>query len=161
MPTCRVPTAAEVRGWDIDIGPDGRLIGIGSPEDNFASAGRICQLDGFNIVRFGRDEGADGLSLVPPFSDTAGYQALPSGQMSNIVEIQLTLKSTGAKEYADISRKMVNLSEPQNQLAATLDSKVIVAPGHCSPSRRVVSKMTTRFLSEEEKFGEDMRGRPS
>jgi len=58
----------------------------------------------------------------------AGYQALPSGQMSNIVEIQLTLKSTGAKEYADISRKMVNLSEPQNQLAATLDSKVIVAP---------------------------------
>jgi preprotein translocase subunit SecD len=58
----------------------------------------------------------------------AGYQALPSGQMSNIVEIQLTLKSTGAKEYADISREMVNLSEPQNQLAATLDSKVIVAP---------------------------------
>ena len=43
--------------------PRAWLIGIGSPEDNFASAGRICQLDGFNIVRFGRDEGAEGLSL--------------------------------------------------------------------------------------------------
>lgn len=58
----------------------------------------------------------------------AGYQPLPNGQMSTTVEIQLTLKSEGAKQYADISRKMVPLPEPQNQLAATLDSKVIVAP---------------------------------
>jgi len=90
----------------------------------------------------------------------AGYQALPSGQMSNIVEIQLTLKSTGAKEYADISRKMVNLSEPQNQLAATLDSKVIVAPrfneaildGRASITGGFTIE-TARDLAQQLKFG--------
>ena len=44
--------------------PRAWLIGIGSPEDNFATAGRILQLDGIRDVRFGRDEGADGLSLA-------------------------------------------------------------------------------------------------
>ena len=90
----------------------------------------------------------------------AGYQALPSGQMSNIVEIQLTLKSTGAKEYADISRKMVSLSEPQNQLAATLDSKVIVAPrfneaildGRASITGGFTIE-TARDLAQQLKFG--------
>ena len=44
------------------------------------------------------------------------------------MEIALTLNSEGADQYAEISRKMVSLPEPQNQLAATLDSQVIVAP---------------------------------
>ena len=59
---------------------------------------------------------------------SAGYQALPNGQVSTVVEIALSLKPEGAKQYAEISRKMVALPEPQNQLAATLDSRVIVAP---------------------------------
>jgi preprotein translocase subunit SecD len=58
----------------------------------------------------------------------AGYQPLPTGQMSTIVEIQLKLKSTGTTQYADISKKMLTLPQPQNQLAATLDSKVLIAP---------------------------------
>jgi preprotein translocase subunit SecD len=59
---------------------------------------------------------------------TSGYQSNQQGNVTSEVEIALTLDGEGAKQYADISRKMVALPEPQNQLAATLDSKVIVAP---------------------------------
>ena len=59
---------------------------------------------------------------------TSGYQSNQQGNVTSEVEIALTLNGEGAKQYADISRKMVTLPEPQNQLAATLDSKVIVAP---------------------------------
>ncbi len=48
------PESATPRAW---------LIGIGSPEDNFASAGRVVQLDGVHSVRFGRDEKADGVAI--------------------------------------------------------------------------------------------------
>ncbi len=59
---------------------------------------------------------------------TSGYQTNQQGNITSEVEIALTLNGEGAKQYADISRTMVALPEPQNQLAATLDSKVIVAP---------------------------------
>ena len=59
---------------------------------------------------------------------TSGYQTNQQGNVTSEVEIALSLNGEGAKQYADISRKMVALPEPQNQLAATLDSKVIVAP---------------------------------
>ena len=59
---------------------------------------------------------------------TAGYQSNRQGAITNEVEIALSLNGEGAKQYADISRTMVALPEPQNQLAATLDSQVIVAP---------------------------------
>ena len=59
---------------------------------------------------------------------TSGYQTNQQGNVTSEVEIALSLNGEGAKKYADISRKMVALPEPQNQLAATLDSKVIVAP---------------------------------
>ena len=59
---------------------------------------------------------------------TSGYQTNQQGNVTSEVEIALTLNGDGAKQYADISRKMVALAEPQNQLAATLDSQVIVAP---------------------------------
>jgi preprotein translocase subunit SecD len=59
---------------------------------------------------------------------TSGYRTNQQGVVTNEVEIALTLNGEGADQYADISRKMVGLPEPQNQLAATLDSRVIVAP---------------------------------
>jgi len=59
---------------------------------------------------------------------TSGYQTNQQGNVTNQVEIALTLDGQGATQYAEISRKMVALPEPQNQLAATLDSRVIVAP---------------------------------
>jgi len=59
---------------------------------------------------------------------TSGYRTNQQGTVTSEVEIALTLDGEGADQYADISRKMVNLPEPQNQLAATLDSRVIVAP---------------------------------
>ena len=59
---------------------------------------------------------------------TSGYRTNQQGTVTSEVEIALTLDGEGADQYADISRKMVGLPEPQNQLAATLDSRVIVAP---------------------------------
>lgn len=59
---------------------------------------------------------------------TAGYRTNQQGALTSEVEIALSLDSEGARQYADISRAMVSLPEPQNQLAATLDSRVIVAP---------------------------------
>ena len=59
---------------------------------------------------------------------TSGYRTNQQGTVTSEVEIALTLDGEGADQYADISRRMVGLPEPQNQLAATLDSRVIVAP---------------------------------
>jgi preprotein translocase subunit SecD len=59
---------------------------------------------------------------------TAGYRTNQQGTVTSEVEIALSLNSEGADQYADISKLMVSLPEPQNQLAATLDSRVIVAP---------------------------------
>jgi DNA-binding NtrC family response regulator len=56
------------------------LIGIGSPEDNFASAGRVFAIDEARCIRFGRDEGAEGLSV----SEVDGRQhiGVPFGWVS-------------------------------------------------------------------------------
>lgn len=40
------------------------LISIGSPEDHFAAAGRIVSLEAPRTIHFGRDEEAEGLSVV-------------------------------------------------------------------------------------------------
>ncbi len=59
---------------------------------------------------------------------SAGYSTNSQGVTTSTVAINLTFKSTGAQAYADISRTMVSLADPRNRLAATLDSRVIVAP---------------------------------
>ena len=61
-------------------------------------------------------------------SAAAGYRPLANGQPSSEVEIQLSFKSAGAKAYAEASKRMVPLESPRNRMAATLDSRVIVAP---------------------------------
>lgn len=91
---------------------------------------------------------------------SAGYQALPNGQPSTNVEIALSLKPDGAKQYAEISKRMVALPEPNNQLAATLDSRVIVAPRFQSAILDGRASITggftmteARALAQQLKFG--------
>ncbi|WP_404382882.1 protein translocase subunit SecD [Knoellia locipacati] len=90
----------------------------------------------------------------------AGYQVGPSGQQTSVVEIQLSLNGEGAEQYADISRKMVPLQQPQNQLAATLDSRVIVAPSFNEAIPNGKASITGGFgiteardLAQQLKFG--------
>ena len=91
---------------------------------------------------------------------TSGYRSNQQGAVTSEVEIALTLNGEGAKQYADISRKMVALPEPQNQLAATLDSRVIVAPrfneaildGRASITGGFTIE-SARSLSDQLKFG--------
>ncbi len=91
---------------------------------------------------------------------TAGYQVNQQGVATSTVEIALSFNSEGSTQYAEISRKMVTLPEPQNQLAATLDSKVIVAPRFESaiPNGRasITGSFTlesARALADQLKFG--------
>ncbi|WP_235498962.1 protein translocase subunit SecD [Knoellia sp. Soil729] len=91
---------------------------------------------------------------------SAGYQTTPQGQQTSQVEIQLSLNSEGTKQYADVSRKMVGLQPPQNQLAATLDSRVIVAPSFNEAIPNGKASITGGFtiteardLAQQLKFG--------
>lgn len=69
--------------------------------------------------------GVGGLAITP---GAAGFQIGQNGVPTSIVEIQLTFDSDAAKTYGDLSIEMLNLPSPRNQLASTLDSRVIVAP---------------------------------
>ncbi len=82
-------------------------------------------------------------------SATAGYRPLSNGQPSNEVEIQLAFKSAGSKAYADASKKMVSLESPRNRMAATLDSKVIVAPQFNEAILNGQASITGGFKIEE------------
>ena len=91
---------------------------------------------------------------------SAGYQTTPQGQQTTQVEIQLSLNGEGTKQYADVSRKMVGLQQPQNQLAATLDSRVIVAPSFNEAIPNGKASITGGFsiteardLAQQLKFG--------
>lgn len=81
------------------------------------------------------DDGAEKYVLGPVVVNgdqikdaAAGYRPLSNGQPSSTVEITLSFKSEGTKAYAEASKRMVTLETPRNQMAATLDSRVIVAP---------------------------------
>ena len=80
---------------------------------------------------------------------TSGYRTNQQGTVTSEVEIALTLDGEGADQYADISRTMVGLPEPQNQLAATLDSRVIVAPRFNEPILDGRASITGGFTLEE------------
>jgi preprotein translocase subunit SecD len=58
----------------------------------------------------------------------AGYQPLSNGQPSTTVEIQLTFNGTGTKNFGNVTKRLVNLPDPRNRFAVTLDSKVLTAP---------------------------------
>lgn len=58
----------------------------------------------------------------------AGFKTGPNGQPTAEVEIQLTFDSKATKVYGDLSKEMLTLPSPRNQLASVLDSRVIIAP---------------------------------
>lgn len=91
---------------------------------------------------------------------SAGYQVGQTGQTTSVVEIALTLKGEGKDAYARYSTKMVSLPSPQNRLAATLDSRVIVAPAFQSAILDGRASITggftidsARALANQLKFG--------
>ena len=102
--------------------------------------------------------------VVVPGSDiadaAAGYETLQNGQPGPNVVVTLNLQGEGTKKYAEISQKMLNLPSPQNQLASTLDSRVIVAPYFSSAildGRAQISGgftiQSARDLAQQLKFG--------
>src|SRR5471030_806471 len=65
---------------------------------------------------------------------------------------RLAISCTAAKSPSEaIGKPASMMSTPMlssSSATASFSSWVMVAPGHCSPSRKVVSKMTTRSLSD-------------
>lgn len=113
------------------------------------------------------DDGAEKYILGPVVVNgdqikdaAAGYRPLSNGQPSSTVEITLSFKSEGTKAYAEASKRMVTLETPRNQMAATLDSRVIVAPyfqaaildGQASISGQFTIQ-SARDLANQLKFG--------
>ena len=80
---------------------------------------------------------------------TAGYATNQQGAVTSEVEIALSFDSAGAAEYADISREMVTLPSPQNQMATVLDGRVIVAPYFQSAITDGRASITGSFTLEE------------
>lgn len=103
-----------------------------------------------------RDTGTEKYILGPVVVDgsgiadaSAGYQAGPQGQPTNIVEIALELTSDARQVYGEISSEMVQLPTPRNQLAAVLDRQVIVAPYFQSAILDGRASITGAFTIEE------------
>ena len=78
----------------------------------------------------------------------------PARERPQITEFfaRLAISCTAAKSPSEAIGKPASMtSTPMvSSIAAisSFSSKVMVAPGHCSPSRKVVSKMTTRSFSD-------------
>ncbi len=90
----------------------------------------------------------------------AGYQTSQTGATTSVVEIQLSFKGKGKQAYIDASKRMVALPDPQNRMAATLDSQVIVAPRFDSAIPDGNASITGSFtitsardLAQQLKFG--------
>src|SRR5665811_1604414 len=65
---------------------------------------------------------------------------------------RLAISLTAAKSPSEAIGKPASMTSTpmssSSSATASFSSWVMVAPGHCSPSRKVVSKMTTRSLSD-------------
>lgn len=103
-----------------------------------------------------RDDGTEKYILGPVVVDgsgiadaSAGYQAGPTGQPTNTVEIALELTGDAREAYGQISTEMVQLPAPRNQLAAVLDQQVIVAPFFQSAILDGRASITGAFTLEE------------
>ncbi|MGA8044804.1 MAG: protein translocase subunit SecD [Dermatophilaceae bacterium] len=103
-----------------------------------------------------RDTGTEKYILGPVVVDgsgiadaSAGYQAGPTGQPTNTVEIALELTGDAREAYGQISTEMVQLPTPRNQLAAVLDQQVIVAPFFQSAILDGRASITGAFTLEE------------
>lgn len=58
----------------------------------------------------------------------AGYVPLQNGQPSSQVEIRLSFNDSGTKAFGTVTKRLVNLEDPRNRFAVTLDSAVLTAP---------------------------------
>jgi preprotein translocase subunit SecD len=58
----------------------------------------------------------------------AGYVPLQNGQPSSQVEIRLSFNNSGTKAFGTVTKRLVNLEDPRNRFAVTLDSAVLTAP---------------------------------
>ena len=61
---------------------------------------------------------------------SSGFQAGPNGQPTSIVEVSLTFDSTGAKQFADVTKRLYGMQgqTPLDQFGIVLDKVVISAP---------------------------------
>ncbi|WP_392466438.1 protein translocase subunit SecD [Arsenicicoccus cauae] len=91
---------------------------------------------------------------------TSGLQPNQAGGTGTEYGVNLTLTGDGGKKFADLSKRLLNLSPPRNQFASVLDGEVIVAPRITVPILDGRSSITGSFnatsseaLAQQLKFG--------
>ncbi|MEP7332192.1 MAG: protein translocase subunit SecD [Terracoccus sp.] len=93
---------------------------------------------------------------------SSGFQAGPNGQPTSIVEVSLTFNSTGAKKFAEVTKRLFDMKgqPPLDQFAIVLDKVVISAPRSQAaiPDGRasITGSFTTdsaKALAQQLKFG--------
>ncbi|OFE14435.1 protein-export membrane protein SecD [Humibacillus sp. DSM 29435] len=93
---------------------------------------------------------------------SSGFQAGPNGQPTSIVEVSLTFNATGAKKFAEVTKRLFDMQgqTPLDQFAIVLDKVVISAPRSQAaiPDGRasITGSFTTdsaKALAQQLKFG--------
>ncbi|QAY71128.1 protein translocase subunit SecD [Xylanimonas protaetiae] len=116
---------------DLDCTADGALVGRGG---DAADAPLVtCSTDGLFKYILGPVE-IEGTNIS---SASSGLVPGPNGTVTNEWGVNLTLDSTGAKQFAATTERLAAFGDgsPQNQFAIVLDGLVVSAPGTNEPIR--------------------------
>ncbi|MDR1428033.1 MAG: protein translocase subunit SecD [Bifidobacteriaceae bacterium] len=90
----------------------------------------------------------------------SGLQTNAQGQTTGEWAVNLQLKTAGARQFSDVSSKLVDLTEPLNQFAIVLDDRVVSAPriNSAIPDGRAeisgsFTQASARTLADQLSFG--------
>ncbi len=91
---------------------------------------------------------------------TSGVETTSQGATTGQWVVNLSFDSVGAKQFADVSSRLVGLPSPQNQFAIELDGKVVSAPAVNSAITNGQAQISGNFtqdsakaLADQLKFG--------
>lgn len=148
------------------------LLCLGSPEDHFASAGKIVSLEAPHSIQFGRDEEADGISIKQ--SDRSTAIGIPFGWVSGEhARIDVTVTHSGIQatlhdlesrngtlvnghrvhgnvqlrqqDVVEIGRSFWMVREVQQQRTRVQGLRELDPTGTCSPHLRQVERTLIRL----------------
>ena len=83
---------------------------------------------------------------------TSGLSANQQGQTTGETAVNLKLDNKGKTAFGNVTKRLVNLTEPQNQFAITVDGQSISAPAVRSPITDGNAQITGGFTPESGKL---------
>ena len=108
----------------------------------------LCEKDGSKKYLLGPVE-VKGSSIKDASS---GQNTNQQGQSTGEIAVNLKLDDAGKKAFANVTKRLVNLQEPQNQFAITVDGQAISAPRIQNPITDGNAQITGSFTEESGKL---------